>query len=87
MKFSVWEGWFYACVFWKRPRLLFCEVRSTGWTYKNTSAGFGLHQVLQVLADFGIDKNLGLLYGAIDMILTPSGEYVFLEVNESGQFL
>lgn len=29
----------------------------------------------------------GLNYGAIDMILTPDGEYVFLEVNPAGEFL
>jgi glutathione synthase/RimK-type ligase-like ATP-grasp enzyme len=33
-----------------------------------------------------IDR-LGLAYGAIDLRLTPAGEYVFLEVNPSGQFL
>jgi hypothetical protein len=32
-------------------------------------------------------RRLGLLYGAIDLRLTPEGEYVFLEVNPSGQFL
>ncbi|MCT9934256.1 ATP-dependent carboxylate-amine ligase [Planotetraspora sp. A-T 1434] len=30
---------------------------------------------------------LGLLYGAFDLILTPEGEYVFLEVNPNGQWL
>ena len=30
---------------------------------------------------------LGLVYGAIDMRLTPEGEYVFLEVNTAGQWL
>ena len=30
---------------------------------------------------------LGLVYGAIDMRLTPNGEYVFLEVNPAGQWL
>lgn len=30
---------------------------------------------------------LGLCYGAIDLILTPEGRYVFLEVNPSGQYL
>jgi len=29
---------------------------------------------------------LGLTFGAIDLILTPSGEYVFLEINPSGQW-
>lgn len=32
-------------------------------------------------------KTLGLIYGAIDMRLTPEGEYVFLEVNPAGQWL
>jgi glutathione synthase/RimK-type ligase-like ATP-grasp enzyme len=32
-------------------------------------------------------RRLGLEYGAIDMRLTPGGEYVFLEVNPAGQFL
>ncbi|MGF1461845.1 MAG: hypothetical protein ACFB2Z_01495 [Maricaulaceae bacterium] len=29
---------------------------------------------------------LGLYFGAFDFIVTPTGEYVFLEVNERGQF-
>ena len=28
-----------------------------------------------------------LCYGAIDMILTPQGRYVFVEINPSGQYL
>lgn len=31
-------------------------------------------------------SSIGLRSGSIDMILTPSGEYVFLEVNPVGQF-
>lgn len=31
--------------------------------------------------------SLGLVYGAIDMRLTPEGEHVFLEVNPAGQWL
>lgn len=30
---------------------------------------------------------LGLSLGAIDLILTPSGEYVFLEINPNGQWI
>ncbi|MFI0544910.1 MvdC/MvdD family ATP grasp protein [Streptomyces sp. WSLK1-3] len=30
---------------------------------------------------------LGLRYGAIDLVLTPDGRYVFLEINPSGQWL
>lgn len=32
-------------------------------------------------------RQLGLEYGAIDMRLTPEGDYVFLEINPAGQFL
>lgn len=31
-------------------------------------------------------KSLGLAFGAIDMILTPEGEHVFLEINPNGQW-
>jgi hypothetical protein len=30
---------------------------------------------------------LGIVFGAFDFIVTPEGDYVFLEVNEAGQFL
>ncbi|MEX0910336.1 MAG: ATP-dependent carboxylate-amine ligase, partial [Candidatus Paceibacterota bacterium] len=32
-------------------------------------------------------KELGLRYGAIDLIVTPQGEWVFLENNCNGQWL
>lgn len=32
-------------------------------------------------------QRLGLVYGAIDMRLTPDGRYVFLEINPAGQWL
>lgn len=32
-------------------------------------------------------EKLGLVYGAIDLRLTPEGRYVFLEINPAGQFL
>lgn len=31
-------------------------------------------------------RRLGLVFGCVDMILTPEGEYVFLEINPSGQW-
>lgn len=31
-------------------------------------------------------RTLGLVYSALDFILTPTGEYVFLEINPSGQW-
>jgi hypothetical protein len=30
---------------------------------------------------------LGAVYGAVDFIVTPDGEYIFLEVNPAGQFM
>jgi hypothetical protein len=32
-------------------------------------------------------RRFGLTFGAIDMIVTPEGQYVFVEINPSGQFL
>ncbi len=32
-------------------------------------------------------SRLNLVFGAIDLIVTPTGEHVFLEINEMGQFL
>jgi glutathione synthase/RimK-type ligase-like ATP-grasp enzyme len=29
----------------------------------------------------------GIVYGAVDLRLTPDGEYVFLEINPAGEFL
>jgi glutathione synthase/RimK-type ligase-like ATP-grasp enzyme len=32
-------------------------------------------------------KRLGVVFGCLDFIVTPEGDYVFLEINEMGQFL
>ncbi len=32
-------------------------------------------------------KSLGLVFGCVDMIVTPKGEFVFLEINPNGQWL
>jgi len=32
-------------------------------------------------------RELGLAFGAIDLVLTPGGQYVFLEINPNGQWL
>jgi len=42
----------------------------------------GVAEALHALMD-----RLGLVYGAIDMRLTPDGEFVFLEINPAGQWL
>ncbi len=33
-----------------------------------------------------LTRRLGLVYGAIDLIVTPAGEYVFLEINPTGEY-
>jgi hypothetical protein len=32
-------------------------------------------------------RRLGLVFGCLDFIVTPAGDFVFLEINEMGQFL
>jgi D-alanine-D-alanine ligase-like ATP-grasp enzyme len=32
-------------------------------------------------------SRLSLAYGAIDLVLTPDGRYIFLEINPNGQWL
>lgn len=34
----------------------------------------------------GLTRRLGLVYGAADLIVTPEGEHVFLEVNPAGEW-
>jgi len=41
--------------------------------------------IAQKLRDFM--HHMGLVFGAFDMVVTPDDEYVFLEINEQGQFL
>ncbi len=36
---------------------------------------------------FDLTKTLGLNYGAIDLVLTETGQYIFLEINCGGQYL
>jgi MvdC family ATP-grasp ribosomal peptide maturase len=48
-------------------------------------------QVAEVPADVAsglhaLMSELGLVFGAVDLICTPTGEYVFLEVNPSGEW-
>ena len=33
-----------------------------------------------------LTRQLGLAFGAIDLILTPEGKYIFLEINPNGQW-
>lgn len=49
-------------------------------------------EIFQLPADIedkclALMDRLGLVFGCIDIVVTPGGEYVFLEVNEMGQFI
>lgn len=49
---------------------------------------YGIHQLPDTLAAkiLALMRFFRLNYGAIDMIVTPAGEYQFLEINPNGQF-
>jgi hypothetical protein len=55
--------------------------------YDHLKTGYAPHALPPEIGRRCIDlvERLGLCYGAIDMILTPDGRYVFLEVNPQGQ--
>jgi glutathione synthase/RimK-type ligase-like ATP-grasp enzyme len=36
---------------------------------------------------FALMMKFGVVFGCFDFIVTPNGEYIFLEINEQGQFL
>jgi ATP-grasp ribosomal peptide maturase len=53
------------------------------------SLTYGVHRLPAATADacVRLTKRLGLVSAAIDMVLTPGGEYFFLELNPNGQWL
>jgi glutathione synthase/RimK-type ligase-like ATP-grasp enzyme len=55
----------------------------------NLAARYEAHDLpLEIAAKLReLMRRLGLVYGAIDLRLTPEGQYVFLEINPAGQFL
>jgi hypothetical protein len=55
----------------------------------NPSAKYVAHDLPPDVAEHlrQLMSHLGLVYGAIDLRLTPEGRYVFLEINPAGQFL
>jgi len=52
-------------------------------------ARYAVHNLPQVVERRCVElvERLGLRFGAIDMILTPDGRYVFLEINPNGAWL
>ena len=57
--------------------------------YDNDRARYSVHALPPAVAArcVTVTRALGLCYGAIDLILTPGGEYVFLEINSNGQWV
>jgi glutathione synthase/RimK-type ligase-like ATP-grasp enzyme len=49
-------------------------------------SSYALPQVIEYKIQ-SLMRRLGLMFACIDMIVTPEQEYIFLEVNEQGQFL
>ncbi|TKK87982.1 ATP-dependent carboxylate-amine ligase [Herbidospora galbida] len=68
------------------------ESNHTRFDWRRYDLGSTRHEPHRLPTDVArrcveIVERLGLRYGAIDLILTPDGRYVFLEVNPSGQWL
>lgn len=67
------------------------EVIEALYDWRRADTGKLLHRPHRLREDIkskciSLVKKLGLRFGAIDMILTPQGEYVFLEINPNGQW-
>ena len=56
--------------------------------YDRTSTPHDIHGLPPEIAQLclALVRSMGLAYGAIDLILTPEGQYVFLEINPNGQY-
>ena len=56
--------------------------------YDRTSTPHDIHALPPEIAQLCLSlvRSMGLVYGAIDLILTPDGQYVFLEINPNGQY-
>lgn len=56
--------------------------------YDDPSVAYDVHQLPADVAErcVRLVRSLELSYGAIDLILTPDGEYIFLELNANGQW-
>lgn len=63
-------------------------VCGVDWRYEAKDASWENHSLPQDVHDrlAVLMQRLGLRQGAIDMILTPDGDYVFLEVNPHGEW-
>ncbi|MBB2910486.1 hypothetical protein FHS43_001749 [Streptosporangium becharense] len=68
------------------------EANRTGLDWRCYDTGVTPHRPHELSPDvaarcLALTDRLGLAYGAIDLILTPDGRHVFLEINPNGQWL
>ena len=77
------------------PHVFGAEIRSQAlrgtrldWRRRATEAEHAPHRLPDDVARrcAEITRALGCCFGAIDLILTPEGEYVFLEINPNGEW-
>ncbi len=56
--------------------------------YDRNRTPYTLHELPREIHDklVALVKKRGLNYGTCDMVITPKGEYVFLEINPAGQY-
>ena len=65
------------------------DIDKTDWRKPNLLKDYKEHKLpddLQALI-FELHKKLDLVYSASDFILTPEGEYYFLETNPAGEWV
>lgn len=66
-------------------------ITATDWRQQIYLNKYLPHTIYNLPSDISVKcvrlvKQLGLLSGSIDMILTPDSRYVFLEINQNGQW-
>lgn len=66
-------------------------ITATDWRQQIYLNKYLPHTIYDLPSDISVKcvrlvKQLGLLSGSIDMILTPDNRYVFLEINQNGQW-
>lgn len=65
-----------------------CEATKLDWRASFPDVRFAPYTLPQIIEEQcrTLVRMLGLTYGALDFILTPEGEYIFLEINPGGQY-
>ncbi len=64
------------------------ELTKVDWRYHASDIPYKVHELPKEISVKckGLVDRLGLKFGAIDMIVKPGGEYIFLEINPNGQW-